>query len=639
MIGKRFRKWLPLLVAACGLGTTLQFANAQTKTQRESPPAKTTNEADVQASLLEQQRQRVFAALRSVADGAREWKDPIAASKAQAQIADLMWDGDPESGRLYLVKAWETAARVADASQTKSQFRNSSQKTTARREVILVARKRANDLAKKWLAQLAEDAAADTSNSNRGVFDDRSPRSTVLLQLALQACDSNPEEAAALATESLNDGVSFGFHEVLLKIQEKDPALAQRVFRSALSRLQTAGLLDPNELLVLYAYLYTPGRTMAANTGADSNHIQLAVGRNLPRVTAAAQLNPALAAEFLNLAADLLIQAPLPSTTASPESAARAQVSVISTLLGMIASVAPDKAAILANRIQALNADAHFSSAPPKLPDGHLETKPGETASQYNERRIDYLEKLAENESTALARDIAFAKAALASTFDSYQRGWDIAGRIEDLSLREGVRNWLTFQVTVNLINASNWNRAYDLLAKNTDHLQRAATLVIGAQKLLTAREKDRAAEWLLEARTLVGKADASANSVRVSLGIVAAYGKIDRVAAFDSLSIAVRVMNKTTAQLTDEDRAPSLKGFSGLDEGLVDLTLGTRGFGLSAALESFDRSQFEDALAIISKLSQAEQRGLATMELCRQYLMSRPKPSAPKSTAQSRSN
>ncbi len=156
-----------------------------------------------------------------------------------------------------------------------------------------MARHRAPELAKKWLEQMAQDAESDQNKQERGAFDDRTARSTVLLQMALQTVAENPEAAAGMATDSLVDGISFGFQEVLLRIQEKDFDLAQKVFRAGMARLQTAGMLDPNELLILYAYLYTPGRITAANTGDDRSRTQIALGRNRSQVTAAAILNPA----------------------------------------------------------------------------------------------------------------------------------------------------------------------------------------------------------------------------------------------------------------------------------------------------------------------------------------------------------
>jgi len=596
----------------------LCFAQDKPKAGKSSP------EAELQSSLREQQLVRVVSVLRTVADGTREWKNPAAASKTQAQIADLIWDADPASARGYLIKAWDTAGRVEDPNQQRSRYRNGSVQTDARREVILVARKRAPDLSRKWLDQMAQ-TESDRRNNERGTFDDRTSRSSVLLQLAIQSCETNPGEAAALAVESLTDGISFGFQEVLLKLQEKDPNLSRQVFRAALARLQTAGLLDPNELLILNAYLYTPGRTIAANTGENSGHIQMAVARNQPRLIPAAQLDPALAADFLNLAAELLIRSPLPASTPDPPNTARGQISAISALIGKISVVAPEKAAILANRLQALTGDAQFSSAPPKLPEGQLETKTGETAGQYNQRRVDYLEKIAERETTTLSRDIAYAKAALATEVDQYQRGWNLAAKIDDQSLRDDVRDWLTYRATLHFISLNDLERAYELAAKNTDPLQRAASLVVGAQKLIKAKDPNRAAEWLSEARRLLRKVEPDENCVRIAFGIVTAYGRFDRDLAFDGLSEAVQLVNKSNRDLKDEDRAPLVQKFSGL-EAAADFVYGTEGFSLKAAISSFEPDVFEETLAAINKITGAELRGLATMELCRNYLK-RPTP------------
>src|SRR5829696_9105023 len=281
---------------------------------RSESPKRASADEELQKRVREQQVTRILTVLSATADNARHWTDAAAASKVQAQISDVIWDADAEIARGYLIKAWDTAGKVELPKRERSPFRNESPRTDARREVILVARKRAPELSKKWLQQMAEESEQD--QRDRGAFDDRTPRSTLLLQMALQIVNENPEAAAALATDSLQDGISFGFQQVLIRIQEKNVELSQRVFRAALSRLRTAGMLDPNELLILYAYLYTPGRIVAANTDGNTGRVQIAVGRNQPQIAAAAQLNPALALDFLQLAANLLINAPVPATTA-----------------------------------------------------------------------------------------------------------------------------------------------------------------------------------------------------------------------------------------------------------------------------------------------------------------------------------
>ncbi|HEX5883298.1 MAG TPA: hypothetical protein VFY67_02015 [Pyrinomonadaceae bacterium] len=603
--------------AAAG-GRILAQQSPQPESQKNAKPRPVPADEELQKRIREQQVTRILTVLRTTADNAKHWTDATAASKVQAQISDVIWDTDAEVARLYLIRAWETAGKVEISKRERSAFRNQSPRTEARREVILVARKRAPDLSNKWLQQMAEESEQDPRE--RGTFDDRTPRSTLLLQMALQIVDQDPEAAATLVIDSLQDGISFGFQQVLIRIQEKKVELSQNVFRAALSRLKTAGMLDPNELLILFAYLYTPGRVIAANTDGNTGRVQIAVGRDRPQIAAAAQLNPALALEFLQLAANLLISAPPPATTANPSLAARTQLSAINTLMVPISERLPDLAVALRTRAQQISTDAQLNTAPQSAPPKTPASRPGETSTSYAERRVDLLEEAARNENFTIGRDIAYAKAALATTVQNYSRGWDLAGKIEDRTLQENLKNWLTYRATLHFVRVDNLDRAYELAAKNNDPIQRAASLVAGAQQLIKIKDTTRASQWLVEARSLVRKVDPDETSVHVSFGIVSAFGKFDRVSAFEVFSEAVRQMGKTTIGSVDEDRAPLLKRFSGF-ESLADFTYGTEGFSLRAAVSAFGPEQFEDVLGIVNRITPAELHGLAIIELSRKYL------------------
>jgi hypothetical protein len=422
--------------------------------------------------------------------------------------------------------------------------------------------------------------------------------------------------------ESLVDGVSFGIHDALVRLQEKNFELAQRVFRAALARLRSAGMLDTNELLVLYGYLYTPGRVLAARSAEEPGVIHLAVGRNKPQIAAAAQLNPALAGEFLLLAYNLLISAPMPAATANPAQATRSYLSAIHAIVGPLSERFPEQAAALRARAQQLSTDDGFTSAPRPATPAWPEPKAGESNEDYNSRRVDALEDIAVNERSSLARDIAFANAALATTVETYSRGWDLAGRVDDLTLRDNLRNWLTYRAALNSINNDNLDKAYELSLKDTDPSQQAAILAVGAQRLLKQKDNARAADWLLKARTALKKAAADDSSVHVALGLVSAYAKLDSLISFDALSDAVRLMSKTNLSARDDDRAPLSKKFSGLTMP-PDFTYGTEGFSLKAAINSFGPSEFEDVLAEIRKIASPELRGQATILLCRKSLAS----------------
>jgi len=383
-------------------------------------------------------------------------------------------------------------------------------------------------------------------------------------------------------------------------------------------------MLDPNELLILYAYLYTPGRILAANTDGNAGHMQVAVGRNRPQIAAAAQLNPALALDFLQLAANLLISAPAPATTANPDLAARSQLTAINTLMGHVSERLPELAVALQTRAQQISTEARLNTVPQPAPPNTPASLPGETSATYAERRVDLLEEAARNENYTIGRDIAYAKAALATTVQNYARGWNIADKIEDNSLRDNVKNWLTYRTTLHFVSQNNLDKAYELAAKNNDPIQRAASLVVGAQQLIKTKDTTRANQWLLEARSLLRKVDPDETSVHVAFGMVSAFGKFDRVTAFEVLAEAVRQMGKTALGPKDEDRAPLLKRFSGF-ESLADFTYGTEGFSLRAAIGAFGPEQFEDVLGIVNRITPAELHGLAIIELSKKYLKATP--------------
>jgi hypothetical protein len=563
--------------------------------------------------------ERIYDVLASVAKESKDWKNATAAASMQAQIADLLWDHDAAAARALLIRAWELTPQVEESDEQPSTFRNNSRRTGIRREVIMVARKRSPELAKKWLEEMTQDKAAQSEKSNtpRGTFDDRSARSTVLLQMAMSGAEENPQAAASLAIESLNDGISFGFQQVLLKLQEKEAALSQKVFSAALTRLRNVGLVDPNELLILHSFLYTPGTIFGANTSDDPTQQQVSMGRSQVSVKSAAEINPALALEFLKLAADLLINAPLPATTDNPQLNARAQISVISILLDKTSQALPEQALALRGRMQQIETDARFIPSPIRT---EAQTPlAGENRQDFAQRRIDYLEELARKETDPGRRDIAFGKAALATAIEKYERGISLAGNIRDEGLRVPLIDWLYARASLHFSQTGNLDKSYELLKKSSDPLQKAICLIAGAQKLVNEKDELRAAQWLQEARALVKSVEPDQTLTQISLGIVATYAQFDSTVALDAFTDAVKLINQSPIASLAGEKAPQVKRFSGF--GNADYTYGTKGFGLNAAISSFSPAWFESVLESLRKITSAELRGEAIVALCRKNL------------------
>lgn len=612
----------PAGVAHANLRKDRQESHSPVRTQEKGTVTDaSTQKGEKAGSDRQELLNRIVGVLRSTAESSKDWRDLIAASRVQAQVADITWSFDSITARGYLIKAWETASKIEEAQKNQQNPRSASARTNVRREVLMIARKREPELARQWLEYIAKEAEGGRDSLPRSSFNDRSQRATLLLEMAMSTVADDPAAAAELATESLRDGISFGLQNVLLALQEKSFDLSKSVFLTALARLRTVGMLDPNELLILNAYLFTPGKVFAANTTEQRNSTSIAVGQNRRAITAAADLDPQLSLTFLRLAADLLLHAPLPSTTTNPEVTAREQVSAIGFLMKRVSERLPEQAEALRQHAQQLEVDAHFAATPPPERPDLLDPRAGENQSQYAERRTDLLERRADEESDPLRRNILYAEAALATTVEQYQRGWRIAGKIQDQSMRADIVNWLASRAALHFAKAGSFDKVHDMVQKNDDPIERAGILVVGAQGLIKAKDLALANEWLSAARTLMRKAEPDENWTKIGLGVAAAYGQFDEVLALESLGDAIKLMDKFPLSSAAHDRMPFPMHFSGFSRPVTDITFGTSGFGLSSALKTVPLAQAEFVIHMLSGITTLETRGFAIVTLCRLIL------------------
>ena len=332
-----------------------------------------------------------------------------------------------------------------------------------------------------------------------------------------------------------------------------------------------------------------------------------------------AQLKPQLAAQFLDLAADLLLNAPMPSSAPNASLEARAEINALDLLIPRVREVAPEKAALLAQRAQAIVADAQFASGLPTSPEGYIEPRPHESRSEYAQRRVEYLESLAEREAPGLRRDLAFAKAALATEVENYERGQQIAARINDDELRSAISNWLAYRATLHLLKLKRFDKARQLIDNNSDLAQRAVCLIAGAQRMIEEQDLSRARDWLREASNLIARAPLDGSWTKIALGIAAAYNKFDKLAAFSALQEAVKLMNKFPEASIYGEEPPSLARFSGIPG--VETDIAAVGFGLDSALSAFGIEEFDAVLGILRGIERAEAEGFAMIHLSRRIL------------------
>src|SRR5258708_2367877 len=119
-----------------------------------NPGVRSTEITPSQLQLLK----RIIDVLNSTADEAKKWDDRGIAARTQAQIADLIWDVNHENANNYLRAAWSASARVEEPKRDRSTFVNPVLRNAVRRDVLLVARKRAPELAAIWLQAIVEES-------------------------------------------------------------------------------------------------------------------------------------------------------------------------------------------------------------------------------------------------------------------------------------------------------------------------------------------------------------------------------------------------------------------------------------------------------------------------------------------------
>lgn len=206
----------------------------------------------------------------------------------------------------------------------------------------------------------------------------------------------------------------------------------------------------------------------------------------------------------------------------------------------------------------------------------------------------------------------------------NYERGRSLALKIDDKDLRAGVADWLAYRATLQMISRKQFDAAEELLRKNENLTERAASRVVGAQKLIQAKDETAARRWLEDAARLVKKTEPDEDAARVALGVVAAFNQFDRAAALEALRVAVSLINKVEDAKFNDERAPLDVKFSGF--ALSDFTHGTKGFGLSSAIGGFAGTDFETVLQELSEIKQPEARG-ESIVLLRRKILSAPKP------------
>ncbi|MGA9770591.1 MAG: hypothetical protein WBV94_16245 [Blastocatellia bacterium] len=564
-------------------------ARAQTSISAREQPVRTTNQQDLRITLL----------LIHLADQARLSDDLTFAVRAQSQAATLLWSADSDRARTIYRQAFRSLT-LNGSSKTNDSADNSraepranlsvSEKQQLRAELLNQIAARDPELAEELARSLAEGVenskeGCSTSNCDQGNHASTQAlagsastltqadvdRRELLISVALQVVERDPQRAMALGQLSLASGVSQNFSRLLTLMRAVEPAMADLLFSCALARLGQSPSAQLADIHTLGTYLVT-----VVNSGAKQTLSRTDVEK------------------FLRLAFNqILRRAESSSFTRAVRPDESAAIYFIQRQLAdLFARYLPERSDQLLSKLVAINDDGTRDQGidPASL----RPSPPLEIAREARDATDDR------------ERDSLNAGAALAWLNKGDVREAQVAAlKISDAQMRDRVIAQLVrrYAADAHIEDAVAMARRIEATAARID----ALVLLSGAA--LASGDRARATELLNEAEGYAIKSRPSEGRARSLLKVVSSFSAFDSVRGFEVMQTAVKAINDISGQPTEEKPSPkSVKKFR-LDE-LYDANF-------ESTLAVLARADFERALLLAQQLDVKETSLAAQLAVC----------------------
>jgi hypothetical protein len=457
---------------------------------------------------------------------------------AVAEVADAYWNLDRiRSAALF-------RAAIEAALELKSSNRETS---LALRHVILLAAKRDVSLAKRLTEEIAKQRAKSERPNSESV-------SAAIDLLSIDA-KTAAELAEAVAPAGLSDDAAGVF---ILELAARDLNASERVYRAYLRKFAANPDLPLNQLLWLGGYPFGYGETYGFSN------------RNLTRLTGMGgrsiqglSLNPALAVDYLLLAFNSIQKTLRQGELESPER----RESLNGLCLFATLYLLPEVERYTANRSEGwwLLRQQALAGASPQLREiieKQLQMVQQNRAAASNRNEVPETssnEKIesdladAEKMAQGCPRDRAYAKTALLihSAKDDH-RALRIADRIDNGSMRDSVRQFLYYDISLTMLDAGDRPQAQQYAKQIAAPELRSLLYMKMAGSALRQKDRALAVESLTEARHLAESISDPSTKAGVLLATSAAFAKVDLNRTTEVLSDAIKAVNRVKDPTVD---------------------------------------------------------------------------------------
>ena len=446
-----------------------------------------------------------------------------------AELADAYWLIDQNQSKKLFTEAFDTALAL----ETNSPVANVIARIAKRDRPL------AMDLMKRLLAAKSEESneAAKSFSTARELF------------------KTDPKTAIELAKLSSVLGPSMSGLSFLFQVERTDPAGAEEIYAAYLNNLKRPGNFELGSVLFLAGYplgygeAYGGSNDLAAFTGFYG----MRVDGLKPR--------PDLAAKYLQIAFVAITNTLRRAGEArNPDKDGLNALAfyAASYLFPEVQRYVPDAEGAWSGLYrQALTGTSEVWRAEVEQRLRKLREVRTKTSEQSGEdlARTSAKEKLQDIEklSDTCSRNRGYADVSLAHNYTKeFTQARQIADRIEDLTMRDEVLQFINYDEAAALIKSGDLVRAAALVEKVAAKEQRAVLYAGIAGAALKKSDKAMVVDVLTRARTLVRDSDDAELQAGVLLSVGAIYAQFDPTEATYTTRDSVKAINRMKERLTE---------------------------------------------------------------------------------------
>jgi hypothetical protein len=456
-----------------------------------------------------------------------------------ADVADAYWELDQGRAREFFMSALEAALSLKAGTSGASQ---------ALRRVIGLAAKRDTVLAHKLSEKVIELATEKDWAASES------------MSVATDLLESDTARAAKLAQAQAPAGPSVDAAWFILQLSRHDPAAADQVYSAYLSRFAPDTGFGLDRLLWLAGYPFG----YAEAFGGSLNPTQM-VGFNGLRISGPTP-RPVLAQAFLDVAFRASQHALRQANSAPPQQAEALNGLVLFTaayLLPEVRRYRPQslQAWLLLEQQAVAGTTLVQQDGVAKRVQQIIESrpKPGrqESAASYVSEPSEDLLGSAEKMPSGCKRDTELIKAALnIGQAKDFSRAFVVLERIEDESLRDSVRQFLYYDISIAAItrgDSFSLDEAQKYAERVASPQQRALLYIKIAKAMLRHQNRPLAAELLGKTRRLAETVSEPEVKTSILLGAASGYSEFDAYEGYQALKEAVKTINSARSQNVED--------------------------------------------------------------------------------------